>query len=201
MSEARGAGPGRRVPWVSVLTLALLVAGYSDMKSDVMALKGRVEAMAATGAHPPDDYANDDVLPLINRHVPPPVPDVAPPADAPAAPPTSPVAAPTGGQPPARCEGTLGSEQVRAALGRHARDVFACYAERVAQVPTLAGPLRLTLWIDARGAVSYGRIDGLDDPGLRGCVRAALTSWHFDAPTGGDCAIVEAPFALSPDAP
>ena len=87
--------------------------------------------------------------------------------------------------------------EVDLAIGRDGHDVMDCWSERRAASPELrAGTLALRLRIDAEGHVSAAHVGGIDDDALVECVGNRVLGWTFPAPGGGDCAVVEAPFAL-----
>lgn len=99
------------------------------------------------------------------------------------------------------CAGAIPGAMLRRSLGRHGRAVFDCYAEARARAPQLRGSLTVQARVDASGRVTDSRLYGTaTDPGLHQCVSDSVSSWAFPRPRGGDCAVVEAPFVLTPDA-
>ena len=101
------------------------------------------------------------------------------------------------GEEPA-CTGIVTGAAVQRTLGASGHAVFDCYEQRRQAAPGLAGPLRLSLRVDAEGRVVKATVTGIADGELRRCVGDRVLQWQFDAPHDGLCAIVELPFVLSP---
>jgi hypothetical protein len=115
------------------------------------------------------------------------------PARGPATPPAAPSADPWA------CRGKLDPDAIRAVVGQHGDEVFACYTERLATAPELIGGVGLKLRIDAKGAVVATAAEGtLKDDTVIACITRGARSWRFPPPSEGDCAVVQAPFAFSP---
>jgi hypothetical protein len=94
------------------------------------------------------------------------------------------------------CRGEIGPDVVRASIGLHGPDVLRCFEQRVAQEPGLRGTLLVRARVTASGAVDSVHVAGIADPPLVSCVGSAAVRWTFAPPVGGDCAVIEAPFAL-----
>lgn len=139
-----------------------------------------------------------------------------PPASAPPAPPAAgppPVASPRPQteMPPRRpalvwleepdstwqCAGTIDSAAIAPLLASKGRGVFDCHQRLAARDPDLRGTLRLRLRIDATGqATALTREGSLNSADMMECVLNELATWRFPQPVGGDCALVELPFAF-----
>jgi hypothetical protein len=97
-----------------------------------------------------------------------------------------------------RCSGGIASQYVQRSIGRHGSAVYRCYSERLREQPSLAGTLVVRLRVGANGASTAAHVGGIDDAELVECVGNDALTWEFPPPSGGECAIVEAPFALRP---
>jgi hypothetical protein len=165
-------------PWIAAsIALVGLALAYLDLRSRVSALEERVasgDARAVPEAPPQPLVIDAGVTP------------------APAGPIVSRGAAP----PDWDCTGAIAQPAVLQAIGRHGPGVLACFEQRRAAVPDLAGTLRVRVRVDARGGVSGAHVAGVEDEPLVDCVGREVLEWTFAPPEGGECAIVEAPFAL-----
>ncbi|MCZ7687644.1 MAG: AgmX/PglI C-terminal domain-containing protein [Sandaracinaceae bacterium] len=185
-------------PWlVGVAVAVLALTAYLDLRARVEALEERTSARedGEVAAAPEDapalraDRGEDTDADLA------PAPAAS---DAGAARPASPSV--TRGPPPVwSCTGSLSEQAVRAAVGRHGPTILRCYEERVAHAPGLRGTLLVRLRVEADGSVGAVYVGGIEDPPLVGCAGNAAVHWRFEPPSGGSCAVVEAPFALGRD--
>ncbi len=191
--------------WVALGVVAAVgVAAFVDLKVEVAELRGRV-AVEGPAAVPSEGAPN---APQPTAAAPPALP-TSPNDQAPAGPLGSPspghppktVTTPTSSPPDWQCTGTIDAQAVRSAVGRQGRPVFACYEARHGQAPHLEGDLLLRMRVGADGHVTDVNVTGLDDAPLRTCVGHAALTWQFPLPSGGDCAVVEAPFGFHPPAP
>ncbi len=198
-------------PWlVGIAVVGVALAAHLDLRARVTALESARPGGSAPGAteHAAEPAAESAAAmaraaaaasavpgaPPV-RFVPPVSP--APPVPAGAEPASAPVV--TQGPPPAwSCQGTLAQDAVRRTIGQSGGAVLRCYEERRQQVPTLRGTLLVRLRVAASGAVDRAYLAGVDDPQLVSCVGNLVVGWRFPSPSGGDCAVVEAPFAFVP---
>jgi len=97
------------------------------------------------------------------------------------------------------CSGSVPQGAAQGVIREHRRQVRSCYERQLKQNHTLAGNLSLRLKVGPDGSVVATAVGGsLRDPVVFGCVRNLASSWRFPAPTGGNCAVVSAPFAFTP---
>lgn len=157
-------------PWLAlVLVTSIGAIGYLDLRDRVRALEGASHAAVATA----------DELAAV-------APEDAGAARAPLV---------EQGEPPQwECAGTIAEEMVRLTVGRDGPEVLRCVAAR----PGLEGTLRLSLRVGRDGHVDGAHVSGADDAALVRCAGESALSWRFPPPAGGECAIVEVPFALGP---
>ncbi|MCA9581434.1 MAG: AgmX/PglI C-terminal domain-containing protein [Myxococcales bacterium] len=97
------------------------------------------------------------------------------------------------------CSGSVAPAAALAVVRSNNQQVRTCYERRLKVNHQLQGTVRVTLRIDRTGNVSATQTGGsLKDPEVLSCIRRAAGSWKFPVPEGGACAIVQAPFNLSP---
>lgn len=99
------------------------------------------------------------------------------------------------------CSGEIPVAAIRSLIDGNRSQVRACYERRLKVNSILQGSLRLRIKVGADGAVAEAQTGGtLRDAEVTACVRKLASSWRFPAPTGGRCAVVEAPFQFEPKA-
>jgi hypothetical protein len=77
--------------------------------------------------------------------------------------------------------------------------IRSCYERRLKVNNILQGELNLKLKIGSTGKVVASSIAGsLHDSEVFNCVKNLAQLWTFSAPTGGNCAVLQAPFKFSP---
>lgn len=97
------------------------------------------------------------------------------------------------------CSGNIEPAAARAAIQENHRQVRNCYERRLKVNNTLQGNANVTLKIGADGRVQAVRVGGsLGDNDVFACIRQVANTWRFPAPQGGSCAVVSAPFNLTP---
>jgi outer membrane biosynthesis protein TonB len=99
------------------------------------------------------------------------------------------------------CSGEIPVAAIKGVIDTNRSQVRACYERRLKVNSILQGSLRLKIKIGADGAVADTQTGGtLRDAEVSSCVRTLASTWRFPAPTGGRCAVVEAPFQFEPKA-
>ncbi len=100
---------------------------------------------------------------------------------------------------PVECKGELSAEDAKTVVGRHTQQVRQCYERRLRENTMLQGRVELRLTIDTSGNVTSVRTSGtLRDAEVLSCISAGARTWRFPKPSGASCAIVLAPFNLTP---
>lgn len=96
------------------------------------------------------------------------------------------------------CSGEIATAQAAAAFRSHSGEVRQCYERKLRTDPMLQGTLSVRLKIGNGGAVQGVQTGGsMRDADVVSCVRERARAWRFPGPSGG-CAVISAPFALSP---
>lgn len=172
-----------RQHWPVLVVAVLGLVGYLDLKFSLVELTAGLEA-------PP--VHSRDAENVVNEAAS--VEQEAPPEALPEAPPER--------LPLPRaewvCQGVIGPEILREAIGAQAGTVLGCHQQVYAGT---ADPPRGTLTIELRIGESGSPLDAhvggpLQDPQLLECIQRAAATWQFPPPVGGDCAIISAPFQL-----
>lgn len=97
------------------------------------------------------------------------------------------------------CDGVIEAKDARAVIAKEKQRVRTCYEKRLRVDNTLQGLLQVTLTIAANGKVSKVGMGGsLRDRQVQSCVRELAKGWRFTKPKDGNCAVVVAPFSLTP---
>jgi hypothetical protein len=98
------------------------------------------------------------------------------------------------------CSGDLPSAlQV---INANRTQVRSCYERRLKVNNILQGDLTLRLKVGSTGKVSATQVGGsLGDKETFECVKKLASTWTFDVPAGGACAVVQVPFRFSPKNP
>ncbi|MAQ16750.1 MAG: hypothetical protein CMN30_18400 [Sandaracinus sp.] len=100
---------------------------------------------------------------------------------------------------PRTCDGDLDVSAIRSVATQNSRQVRACYERALKQNNLLQGTVNVTLAVGRTGSVEQVRVGGsLRDSEVFACVRRLAQSWQFPAVTGGSCAQVSIPFAMTP---
>jgi len=177
---------------VLVLALALL-ASWLDLRREIRALRDEVRRRGVPAAAPGATSTDAGV--------------VAPVPTGPGAP----VSGPGGGSHASgsdagatgwRCSGSLPTDAATRAVGTYGRAVFTCYGTFQRSHPGARGTVRVDILVGSDGSPREVNVGGSPaDPMLRECIGNAALTWRFARPTGGDCAVVSAPFRLEPPTP
>lgn len=97
------------------------------------------------------------------------------------------------------CDGDIPVASIRSVIAEQRTQVRACYERALKVNNTLQGRVDVRVKIGRDGRVSATRVTGsLRDNDVFSCVRSLARNWSFPAPSGGDCAVVDAPFTLTP---
>ena len=100
---------------------------------------------------------------------------------------------------PRTCDGDLDVAGVRRVAQQQRRQVRSCYERRLKVNNVLQGTVNVNLVVGRDGRVDQVRVGGsLRDSEVFSCVRRLAQSWRFPAVTGGSCAQVSIPFAMTP---
>jgi hypothetical protein len=84
-------------------------------------------------------------------------------------------------------------------INENRAQVRSCYERRLKINNVLQGDLMLRLKVGSTGKVVATSIGGsLRDEAIHACVRNLASTWTFQVPTGGSCALVQVPFSFSP---
>jgi hypothetical protein len=105
----------------------------------------------------------------------------------------------SGGPDPWSCQGDVAPAEIKQLLADRQPQIRACYEKRLRANNTLQGSLRMQVRIGNDGKVQATRVAGsLHDPEVFNCVQALAKKWSFPAPTGGSCAVFDAPYNFTP---
>ncbi len=97
------------------------------------------------------------------------------------------------------CDGNIPAAQAQHILAENRPQVRTCYEKRLKVNNTLQGNVSVMLRVDQNGKVSGVQVGGsLHDAEVFSCIRHLADTWTFPPPTGGRCAVVSAPFHLTP---
>ena len=89
--------------------------------------------------------------------------------------------------------------EIRRVLGDSQTQVRSCYERRLRNNNMLQGTVNLQVKIGNTGRVTGTRIRGtLQDADVKNCVQALAKNWSFPAPSGGTCAVFDAPYNFTP---
>lgn len=97
------------------------------------------------------------------------------------------------------CSGELAQAEIRRVLGQGQSAIRSCYERQLRNNNQLQGDVRLGVRIGNDGRVTHTRVQGnLRDQEVKSCMQNIAKSWTFPAPSGGTCAVFEAPFKFQP---
>jgi hypothetical protein len=97
------------------------------------------------------------------------------------------------------CAGDIPAARIQAIVAENRRQVRNCYERALKRNNQLSGTLTLSMKIARDGSVEATRVGGnLGDQEVFACVRSLASRWRFPNPSGGNCAVVRAPFSLTP---
>jgi outer membrane biosynthesis protein TonB len=97
------------------------------------------------------------------------------------------------------CEGDVPATDIRRILSDSQTQVRSCYERRLRNNNMLQGTVNLQVKIGNGGKVTATRIRGtLQDAEVKACVQSLAKNWSFPSPTGGACAVFDAPYNFTP---
>lgn len=100
---------------------------------------------------------------------------------------------------PWECAGDLAPAEIRRVLGQEQGAIRACYERQLRNNNQLQGDVVLQVRIGNDGKVAATRVRGnLKDNDVKSCMQKIAGGWTFPAPSGGTCAVFEAPFHFTP---
>jgi hypothetical protein len=100
---------------------------------------------------------------------------------------------------PWACQGDLPAAELRRVLGQEQSSIRSCYERQLRNNNQLQGDVRLQVRIGNDGKVVATRVTGnLRDAEVKSCMQNVAKGWSFPAPSGGACAVFEAPFHFTP---
>jgi len=100
---------------------------------------------------------------------------------------------------PWECEGDVPPADIKRVLSDAQTQVRSCYERQLRNNNMLQGTVNLQVKIGNNGKVASTRIRGtLQDSTVKSCVQALAKKWSFPTPTGGACAVFDAPYNFTP---
>jgi len=100
---------------------------------------------------------------------------------------------------PWSCQGELPTPEIRRVLAEHQSAIRSCYERQLRNDNQLQGEVKLQVRIGNDGKVTATRTSGnLRDSDVKSCMQNIAKSWSFPAPSGGACAVFDAPFKFTP---
>ncbi|HEX5657321.1 MAG TPA: AgmX/PglI C-terminal domain-containing protein [Polyangiales bacterium] len=100
---------------------------------------------------------------------------------------------------PWACAGDIAAADIRRVLGEEQAAVRSCYERQLRNNNVLQGSIKLQVRVGNDGKVAATRVGGnLKDADVKSCVQNVAKGWSFPAPSGGACAVFEAPFNFQP---
>jgi hypothetical protein len=129
--------------------------------------------------------------------IPDPIPDAGP--AQPVAEPTKPKRTGGGGGNSWECAGDIPQQQIKQVLADSQVQVRSCYERRLRNNNLLRGNVSLEVKIGAGGKVVATRTRGtLGDKEVYSCMQSLAKNWTFPPPSGGQCAVFNAPYNFTP---
>lgn len=97
------------------------------------------------------------------------------------------------------CQGDLPPQEIRAVLNDSSVQIRSCYERRLRVDNLLQGNVSMQVRIGADGKVQATRVRGnMRDSEVKTCMQNIAKKWTFPPPSGGNCAVFEAPYAFTP---
>ncbi|MCA9601511.1 MAG: AgmX/PglI C-terminal domain-containing protein [Polyangiales bacterium] len=97
------------------------------------------------------------------------------------------------------CAGQLEPAAAKSVIQANSRQIRSCYERALKNNNQLQGKAVLQVRVDKGGNVAGVRVGGtLKDEQVFACMRQLANTWKFGTPTGGGCAVVQAPFDFKP---
>ncbi len=100
---------------------------------------------------------------------------------------------------PWECAGDLAPKDITKVLNESRSQIRSCYERELRNDNALQGDLKLQVKIGSDGSVAATRVRGtLNDKKVRECMQNIAKRWTFPAPSGGSCAVFDAPYNFMP---
>ena len=100
---------------------------------------------------------------------------------------------------PWSCPGDIPVADIKKVLGEAQSSIRACYERALRNNNQLQGSVALEVRVGASGKVDNSRVRGnLRDPEVTKCIQNLAKNWRFPPPSGGNCAVVGAPYNFTP---
>ena len=97
------------------------------------------------------------------------------------------------------CRGDLQPADIKRVLLEAQSSIRSCYERRLRNNNLLQGSINLQVRIDDHGKVSATRVRGtMRDQEVIKCVQRLAKNWSFPPPSGGNCAVFDAPYNFTP---
>lgn len=98
------------------------------------------------------------------------------------------------------CSGELSRDAVASVVRGFDAQIRSCYERRLKANPLLQGNMSLSIKVGEDGGVEGVQVGGsLRDRDVFSCVRGVAMRMRFPAVTGGSCAVVNVPYAFTPE--
>jgi hypothetical protein len=102
-------------------------------------------------------------------------------------------------QDPWSCPGDIPVGDIKKVLGEAQSSIRACYERALRNNNQLQGSVALEVRVGGNGHVDNSRVRGnLRDPEVSKCIQNLAKGWRFPPPSGGNCAVVGAPYNFTP---
>ena len=102
-------------------------------------------------------------------------------------------------QDPWSCPGDIPVTDIKKVLGEAQSSIRSCYERALRNNNQLQGSVALEVRVGGSGRVDNSRVRGsLRDPEVSKCIQNLTKNWRFPPPTGGNCAVVGAPYNFTP---
>jgi outer membrane biosynthesis protein TonB len=102
-------------------------------------------------------------------------------------------------QDPWSCPGDIPVADIKKVLGEAQSSIRACYERALRNNNQLQGSVALEVRVGGNGHVDNSRVRGnLRDPEVSKCIQNLAKNWRFPPPSGGNCAVVGAPYNFTP---
>ena len=97
------------------------------------------------------------------------------------------------------CAGDIPAANLRSTLAEGSSAIRSCYERQLRNNNQLQGEVRLQVRVGNDGKVTGTRVTGtLHDNDVKTCMQNIAKGWSFPAPSGGACAVFDAPFKFTP---
>jgi TonB family protein len=102
-------------------------------------------------------------------------------------------------QDPWSCPGDIPVADIKKVLGEAQSSIRSCYERALRNNNQLQGSVALEVRVGSSGRVDNSRVRGnLRDPEVSKCIQNLTKNWRFPPPSGGNCAVVGAPYNFTP---